>query len=63
MTEDWIVRENHPFDHGYWARFDGMRRPGTFRFVAGATRPIDPAEQAGWDVCDAELRLERAAHK
>jgi len=39
----WIIRENDPFDDGYWDRFDGKPRP------SGAQ------QQAGWDACDKEL--------
>lgn len=59
----WIVRKKHPFDDGYWARFDGMPRPmsGTFRRdTEGVQRPISQAEQDGWDQLDDELRLEAA---
>jgi hypothetical protein len=41
-----IVRQDHPFDNGYWARYDGK------------PRPVDAAGAAGWDACDGEFRLE-----
>lgn len=47
MTEDgWIKRKKHPFDDGYWARYDGK------------PRPTDSLQSmAGWDSCDAEFKL------
>lgn len=41
------VVENHPYDRGYWARYDGQPRP---------KRP--GAKRDGWDQCDAEIRDE-----
>lgn len=43
-----ITIENHPFDRGYWDRFNGAARP---------TRKSETRE--GWDTCDAELADER----
>jgi hypothetical protein len=45
---DWIIREDHPYDRGYWARYDNKARPsGT-------------EQRQGWDDCNRELRAERA---
>jgi hypothetical protein len=43
-----VTRERHPYDDGYWARYDGKRRP---------KRAGEPRD--GWDECDGELRMER----
>lgn len=43
-----IVVEPHPFDQGYWARFNGEARP-----ARGERRK-------GWDECDTELRFDRS---
>lgn len=40
---DWIVRENNPYDDGYWARFAGKKRPTGRR------------QRQGWDDCNREL--------
>lgn len=45
--KDLIIREKHPFDDGYWARYDGKPRPET-----------NAVSQEGWDTCDAELKFE-----
>lgn len=37
-----IVIENHPFDRGYWKRFNGLPRPRG-------------KEREGWDACHEEL--------
>jgi hypothetical protein len=48
MTGVDIERDlSHPYDRGYWARYD--ERP----------RPKDKEEAEGWDTCDDECRLER----
>jgi hypothetical protein len=63
MPKDWIVREDHPFDRGYWLRFDGMPKPiaGEFRRGEdGVHRPIDAQEEAGWIECDNDKRFEAA---
>lgn len=41
-----IVVENHPYDKGYWARYDGRPKPK----IKGAAE--------GWNACDSELREE-----
>lgn len=46
MSSDWIVRANHPYDRGYWRRYDGKPRPN------------DKQGRAGWDDCNRELREE-----
>lgn len=43
-----IVTEPHPYDRGYWARFNGQPRP----------KRSGPGRE-GWDDCDAELTDER----
>jgi hypothetical protein len=42
-----IVVEDHPYDRGYWARYDGLPSPG------------DKAGRAGWRDCNRELAAER----
>lgn len=49
QSPDWIVRENDPYDDGYWARFDGKRRP------------TGSKQRAGWDACNRELADEAPA--
>lgn len=44
MPADWINRERHPFDDGYWARYDGK------------PRPRGEEQRSGWDTCDRELK-------
>lgn len=39
-----ITIEKHPYDRGYWARFNGQPRPSAWR------------ERQGWDQCDREIR-------
>lgn len=47
-----IQVEEHPFDKGYWARFDGE------------PRPVKKSERrAGWDACDTELRADSRAKR
>lgn len=46
-TSNWIIRERHPFDDGYWSRYDGRPRPSGKR------------QREGWDDCNRELREER----
>lgn len=42
-----IVRHRHPYDDGYWSRYEGASRPS-----ASGER------QDGWDACAAELAHE-----
>lgn len=42
-----IEIEQHPFDRGYWARFNGQPRP-----TRGEPRK-------GWETCDEELTFDR----
>jgi tricorn protease-like protein len=44
-----IVIERHPYDRGYWRRYDGGARKSC----------RSPQERQGWRDCDAELRFER----
>jgi len=46
---DNFQKENHPYDRGYWKRYDGE------------PRPIKKAEAEGWDDCDKELMVENMA--
>lgn len=46
MSSSWITRERHPFDDGYWARYDGKPRPS------------GRLQRDGWDTCNRELRNE-----
>lgn len=41
-----IVRENHPYDRGYWRRYDGLGRPR------------NPLSREGWDDCNREMAAE-----
>lgn len=43
-----IIVEDHPFDQGYWARFNGQPRD-TVKWRGG---------KAGWDACDREVKNE-----
>ncbi|WP_240233584.1 hypothetical protein [Devosia lacusdianchii] len=45
-----IVVEDHPYDRGYWARFNGVTRDNV-TWEGG---------QAGWDDCDDDVRREEA---
>lgn len=45
---DWIVRENHPYDNGYWDRYDGKPPP--------SEQPGNRLAREGWFDCDRELR-------
>lgn len=45
-TSSWIVRERHPFDDGYWARYDGKKRP------------TGQQQRYGWDECNREFACE-----
>lgn len=47
-----IVRERHPYDDGYWRRFDGMPRPHG-----------PPETLQGWKDCDEELSFEAACRR
>lgn len=53
-----MERLDHPFDRGYWQRYDGLPRPGKFSNLRGVTSITNPFEHAGWDQCDSELRFE-----
>lgn len=46
-----IIREDHPFDRGYWARFDGLPRPSA------------PDEAKGWDACDQDIEFEESSRR
>lgn len=46
---DKMVREDHPYDAGYWARYDG------------APPPTDADGRRGWSDCNNELRAEAKA--
>ncbi|WP_157113140.1 hypothetical protein [Bradyrhizobium embrapense] len=48
MPRNWIVRERHPFDDGYWARYDGKRRPNKSL----------TEKREGWEACDREIAEE-----
>lgn len=48
-----IVIEDHPFDRGYWARYDDQPRE----------QVLERGGKAGWDACNGELRGEAKAAK
>ena len=47
-TPKFPVLPLHPYDRGYWERYDGKPRP-----------KYGMAARQGWDDCDAELRAEK----
>lgn len=42
-----IIVEDHPYDQGYWARYNGEKRPAR----KGARRD-------GWDQCDLDEQMQ-----
>lgn len=48
-----MERQNHPYDQGYWARYDGKPRPSEL--------PGNLLARQGWDDCDAEIDAETRA--
>lgn len=51
MSKDWIERQDHPYDRGYWRRYDEK------------SRPSDVQGRLGWSNCNRELRDEAEESK